>query len=258
MKSSSISPSSTSFFIPTAPPTFPARTSAFSTQASIEQLFSLSITRLDVRQGRMLWDDQPFPSISPPATFRCRWIIPISTSRYNGRLLLGMVDTKLPDCRPFAWMSSVDFSLASDSATFSSLKWNSGHSNLSASGQVTNFRRPHLQAAYDAHIDLTEAASVARRRELRSRFPRTQGRRQLVARPVRLQWPAHPSRSRLAVGSGFFLQGISHYRLLDQRSAAQTVQGCKARFSAEASPAMPKSISGSPPSSTSRPRLEKS
>ena len=32
-------------------------------------------------------------------------------ARYNGRLLLGLVDTKLLDCRPFAWMSSAEFSL---------------------------------------------------------------------------------------------------------------------------------------------------
>jgi len=88
--------------------------------------------------------------------------------RYNGRLLLGLVDTKLLDCRPFAWMSSADFTLASDSAEITSLKWNSGRSNLSATAHITNFRRPHIRASYDAHVDLTEAASISRRRELRA------------------------------------------------------------------------------------------
>jgi translocation and assembly module TamB len=81
---------------------------------------------------------------------------------------VGLVDTKLLDCRPFAWMSSADFTLASDSAEITSLKWNSGHSNLSATGHITNFHRPHIQATYDAHLDLTEAASISRRRELRA------------------------------------------------------------------------------------------
>lgn len=155
-------------FYPDGTTNFPGRTSSFSTQASIEQLFSLSITRLEFRQGRLLWDDQAIPLDFAARNMSLQMDYSYLHARYHGRLLLGMVDTKLPDCRPFAWMSSVDFSLASDSATFSSLKWNSGHSNLSASGQVTNFRRPQVQAAYDAHIDLTEAASVARHRELRS------------------------------------------------------------------------------------------
>jgi len=147
---------------------FPGRTSSFSTQASVEQLFSLSVTRLEFRQGRLLWDDQAIPLDFAARNMSLQMDYSYFPARYNGHLLLGMVDTRLPACRPFAWMSSVDFSLESDSAVFSSLKWNSGHSNLSASGQVTNFRRPHIQAAYDSHIDLTEAASIARRRELRA------------------------------------------------------------------------------------------
>jgi translocation and assembly module TamB len=65
-------------------------------------------------------------------------------------------------------MTAMEFSLGSDSASVTSLKWNSGHSHFLASGQVTDFRRPHLQASYDAQIDLSEAASIARRRDLRA------------------------------------------------------------------------------------------
>ena len=63
----------------------------------------------------------------------------------------------------------------SSSAVFTSLQWNSGHSHLSASGQVTDFRHPHLQATYDAQLDLTEAAFIARYRDLRSGFLELKG-----------------------------------------------------------------------------------
>jgi translocation and assembly module TamB len=155
-------------FYPDGTTNFPGRTSAFSAQAAIEQLFSLSITQLEVRQGRMLWDNRSIPLDFAAGNLSLEMEYSYLHARYHGHLGLGMVDTSLPDCRPFAWMSSVDFSLESDSAAFSSLEWNSGHSNLSASGRVTNFRRPRVQAAYDAHIDLSEAASVTRRRELRA------------------------------------------------------------------------------------------
>src|SRR5258708_1765580 len=87
--------------------------------------------------------------------------------RYDGRLLLGFVDTKLLNYRPFAWMTAVEFSLGSSSAFVTSLKWNSGHSHLSGSAQVVDFRRPHIHAGYDAQLDLAEVASISRRHDLR-------------------------------------------------------------------------------------------
>ena len=48
-----------------------------------------------------------------------------------------------------------------------SLKWNSGRSSLQASGRISDFRNPRLDASYEAHFDLAEAAAIARRYELR-------------------------------------------------------------------------------------------
>jgi translocation and assembly module TamB len=146
----------------------PNRKDTFSTQATIEQLFSLSINRLEVRQGRIIWDDQTIPLEFAARNASLQMDYSFLHSRYNGRIAVGMIDTKLLGYRPFAWMGSAEFTLASDSAVVSSLKWNSGHSNLSANGQVTDFRHPHLHATYDAQLDLTEAASITRRPQLRA------------------------------------------------------------------------------------------
>ena len=155
-------------FYPDGTTNFPRRSTTVTGQTSIEQLFALSINRLELRHGRLLWDDQTIPLNLAARDTWLQMDYSYLHARYNGRLLLGLVDTKLLDYRPFAWMSSADFSLGSDSADITSLKWNSGHSNLSVTGHITNFRRPHIQAAYDAHLDLTEAASITRRRELRA------------------------------------------------------------------------------------------
>ncbi|MGA8274463.1 MAG: translocation/assembly module TamB domain-containing protein, partial [Candidatus Sulfotelmatobacter sp.] len=162
-------------FYPDGTTNFPQRTSTLSSQTSIEQLFALSITRLEFRQGKILWDDQTVPLDFAARDTSLQMEYSYLHAHYNGRLIVGLVDTKLADCRPFAWMSSTDFTLSSDSADFSTFRWNSGHSNFSGSGRVTNFRHPHVQAAYDAHIDLTEAASIARRRGLRSGFLELKG-----------------------------------------------------------------------------------
>jgi translocation and assembly module TamB len=135
---------------------------------TIEQLFDLSINRFEARHGRLLWDDQSIPLDFAARDTSLQMDYSYLHSRYDGRLLLGLVDTKLLNYRPFTWTANTEFSLGSDSAVIPSLKWNSGHSHFSASGQITDFRHPHLQGSYEGQFDLSEAASIARRRDLRS------------------------------------------------------------------------------------------
>jgi translocation and assembly module TamB len=155
-------------FYPDGTTNFPKRAATITGPTSIEQLFSLSINRLELRHGHLLWDDRTIPLNLAARDAWLQMDYSYLHASYNGRLLLGLVDTKLLDSRPFAWMSSADFTLSSDAAEITSLKWNSGHSNFSATGHIANFRRPHLQAAYDAHLDLTEAAAISRRPDLRA------------------------------------------------------------------------------------------
>jgi translocation and assembly module TamB len=147
---------------------FPPRTAgAVTGKTPVERLFALSISHFEIRHGQILWDDQTIPVDFAARDTSLQMDYSFLRGQYDGRLLLGLVDTKLLDCRPFAWMTDIEFSLGSNSAAVPSLKWNSGHSHFSASGQVTDFRHPHLQASYDAQLDLTEAASIARRHDLR-------------------------------------------------------------------------------------------
>jgi translocation and assembly module TamB len=146
---------------------FPQR-KATNTQATIEQLFALSIDRFDVRHGHMVWDDRIIPLDLSARDTSLQMDYSYLRRRYDGRLLLGFVDSKLLDYKPFASMTILEFSLGTDSADITSLRWNSGHSHLSGSGQVTNFRHPHLKGSYYAQVDLTEAAAVARRHDLRT------------------------------------------------------------------------------------------
>lgn len=133
----------------------------------IEQLFALSIDRLDVRHGELIWNGEKIPLDFAARDASLQMQYSYLRFRYEGRLLLGKVDTKFDDFRPFAWMSTAEFSLGQTFAEVHSLKLNSGRSHLEASGRVSDFRRPQVQASYDAYLDLGEAASIARRRDLR-------------------------------------------------------------------------------------------
>jgi translocation and assembly module TamB len=155
-------------FYPDGTTNFPPRKADSVTKPPVERLFALSINHFEIRHGQILWDDRTIPVDFAVRDTALQMDYSFLRGQYDGRLLVGMVDTKLLDCRPFAWMSTVEFSLGSNSATVPSLKWNSGHSHFSASGQVTDLRRPHLRGSYDAQLDLTEVASIARRHDLRA------------------------------------------------------------------------------------------
>lgn len=135
--------------------------------APIEQLFALSIDHLSVSRGELLWADQKIPLDFSVNGADVQMDYSFLRGRYEGHLTLGKVDTALEDLRPFSWMTAVDFSLATTFVEFKSLKWSSGRSSLEASGRVSDFRHPRLDANYDAQINLGEAAAIARRKDLR-------------------------------------------------------------------------------------------
>ena len=156
-------------FYPDGGTNFPPRKASTGTgETAVERLFALSVNRLEIRHGQIFWDDQTIPVDFAARDMSLQMGYSFLHGRYDGRLQFGLVETKLLNCKPFAWMTSAEFTLGSGSAVVTSFKWNSGHSHVSASGQITDFRRPHVQGTYDAQVDLTEAASIARRRELRA------------------------------------------------------------------------------------------
>ncbi len=138
-----------------------------SSKTSVEQLFALSIDRFDVRHGELLWNDQRVPLDFAVHDTTLQMSYSFLQGRYDGRLLLGKVDTRFEDFRPFAWMSTLEFSLGSTYGDIKSLKWNSGHSRGEAKGRVTDFRHPRIDGQYELFLDLAEAATIARRRDLR-------------------------------------------------------------------------------------------
>jgi translocation and assembly module TamB len=154
----------------------PRKLPSSSSDTPVEQLFALSINHLEIRHGQILWDDQIIPVDFAARGTSLQMDYSFLHGRYDGRLLLGLVDTKLMDCRPFAWMTEVEFSLSSNSAVVPSIKWNSSHSHFLASGVVTDFRHPHLEGQYDGQFDLLEVASIARRHELRGGMLEVKGR----------------------------------------------------------------------------------
>ncbi|OLE57187.1 MAG: hypothetical protein AUG13_05235 [Chloroflexi bacterium 13_1_20CM_2_59_7] len=137
-----------------------------SEKTPIEQLFSLSINRLEVRRGEFLWSDQRIPLDFVANDISADMAYSLLHRRYESHVLLGKVDTKFNDYRPVAWMVEAHFRLSRNSIEVTSLKATSGRSRLEASGRMQDFREPKIEATYDASLDLAEAAAIARRSEV--------------------------------------------------------------------------------------------
>jgi len=138
-----------------------------SPKITMEQIFALSINRLEVRRGELIWGNQRMPLDFSVRDVSADLSYSLFRSRYEGNILLGKGDTAFSGYRPVAWTVETHFSLGRNQLQLHSLKATSGRSRLQASGQVADFNRPKVNGTYDVSLDLAEAAAVVRRPEVR-------------------------------------------------------------------------------------------
>jgi translocation and assembly module TamB len=137
-----------------------------SQQQPVERLFALSISRLEVRHGQMIWGDERVPLDLELQDVSADMSYSLFRSRYEGNLLLGKADTIFNGYRPFAWTAEAHFSLGKNHVLLRSLKATSGRSHLQGKGTVEDFSQPKVAGDYDLNLDLAEAAAIARRPEI--------------------------------------------------------------------------------------------
>jgi translocation and assembly module TamB len=138
-----------------------------STRTSIERLFSLSISQLEVRRGELIWNDKRTPLDFIANDVSADLSYSLLHGHYDGNLLLGKIETTFENFRPVAWMAEAHFSLSKDGVEVKSLRATSGRSRLQGSGRLVDFRQPRVVAKYDLTLDLVEASAVTRHTEIR-------------------------------------------------------------------------------------------
>ena len=83
-----------------------------SARKPVEQLFALSISRLEVRHGELIWGDQKIPLDFAASDVSADMSYALFRRTYDGNILLGKADTALQNYRPFAWTAEAHFSLS--------------------------------------------------------------------------------------------------------------------------------------------------
>jgi translocation and assembly module TamB len=131
-----------------------------------EQLFDMSIGRLEVHNGELLWNDLSIPVDFAASGISGGMSHSLFRRRYEGKVHLEKVDTKLQDLRPFAWGGDLEFGLTKRRLDLKTLTITSGRSRLHFTGDVADFVHPQLSGSYEAQVDIADAGSVSRTKEL--------------------------------------------------------------------------------------------
>jgi len=113
-----------------------------STAKPVEQLFALSISRLEVRHGELIWGDRRTPLDFAASNVSADMSYALFRRTYVGNVLIGKADTALQNYRPFAWTAEAHFRLSRNRLELQSLKATSGRTHLQAKGQVQDFSQP--------------------------------------------------------------------------------------------------------------------
>jgi uncharacterized protein involved in outer membrane biogenesis len=74
----------------------------------VEELFALSINRLSVRNGVLIWADRKIPLNFDVEGTNLQMDYSFLRGRYESHLSLGKVDTTIQHFRPFSWTTTVD------------------------------------------------------------------------------------------------------------------------------------------------------
>jgi translocation and assembly module TamB len=135
--------------------------------AAMQQLFSVSINKLEVREGQLIWDNQIIPLNFQAQNISADMNYLFFSRRYDGRILIGKADARIKDYRPFAWMTELEFSLGSQYLQIKSLHATAGKSHFNATGRVENFKDPKVTLDYSTDADLGEIAAIMHDRDIR-------------------------------------------------------------------------------------------
>jgi translocation and assembly module TamB len=135
--------------------------------SQLQELFSVSINRLDVRHGTLLFGYEKVPLDFSIGDFAADTSYSLLHRRYDANVLLGKAETKFADYQPVAWTAELHFSIEHNFIDLKSLRGTANGARIELSGKLRDFRQPKVVGKYTANLDLFRLATIARRSDLR-------------------------------------------------------------------------------------------
>jgi translocation and assembly module TamB len=145
-------------------------------QGPVEQLISLSVSRIEVQRGELLWEDNRVPIDFVARDLALFLNYSLLRRQYEAQVRTGNITTHFSPYPPFVWRADASLVLARGRADIGSLTVTSGKSEIHFAGRLQDFHNPNLTGDYQGHADLAELASLARQPQLRKGTAQFEGR----------------------------------------------------------------------------------
>ncbi len=152
-----------------------------------EELFSLSISHIEVQHGELLWEEKRIPLELDARDIALMLRYSFPRRQYQASLVVGSASTRFRQYVPFTWRADASLVLARDHADVTVLNVASGKSEIHFSGHVQDFRDPQVSGDYHGALDLAELAAVVRQKEVRKGTARVEGKGAWSLRDFSLQ-----------------------------------------------------------------------
>jgi translocation and assembly module TamB len=141
-----------------------------------EELFSLSVSHIEVQHGELLWEEKRIPLELDARDIALMLRYSFLRRQYQTSLVVGSARTRFRQYAPFTWRAEASLVLARDHADVSVLNVASGKSEIHFSGHLQDFRNPQVSGDYHGALDLAELAALVRQKEVRKGTARIEGK----------------------------------------------------------------------------------
>ncbi len=141
-----------------------------------EELFSLSVSHVEVQHGELLWEEKRIPLELDARDVALMLRYSFLRRQYQTSLVVGSASTRFLQYPPFTWRADASLVLARDHADISVLNVASGKSEIHFSGHLQDFRNPQVSGDYHGALDLAELAALVRQKEVHKGTARVEGK----------------------------------------------------------------------------------
>ena len=132
-----------------------------SDEGPVEELISLSVAHIEVRQGELMWEDKKVPFAFAARDLALLLNYSLLRRQYEAHVAAGNVGTRIADYPSFVWRANAALVLARSHVDISSLTVISGKSEIHFTGLLRDYHNPQVSGTYHGVADLGELASLA-------------------------------------------------------------------------------------------------
>ncbi|HXB21370.1 MAG TPA: translocation/assembly module TamB domain-containing protein [Candidatus Solibacter sp.] len=137
-------------------------------RSPIDHLFELAVTRIEVTNGELIWNQKKFPFDFTGENLSAAMSYSAADKTYDGKLAVELLSAHELNVLPLRGKINLHYLLRSTQTQIQTFQLATERSHLEGSGTITNYWNPEILFRYTASVDLPELAQGAKIPELRA------------------------------------------------------------------------------------------